>query len=188
MVDLARQAPATREAPWPVAVVGKKIREWIDRLGTVWVEGEITQWNMRGGHVYGRIRDLKEDATLSFTIWASVARNLTEEFKQGDRVIALVKPDFWVKGGSLSVQVYQISHVGLGELLERLERLRKQLAAEGLFAAERKKPLPFLPGLIGLVTGRDSDAEKDVIRNATLRWPGVQFRVQHSAVQGDRAA
>ncbi|XPP27798.1 MAG: exodeoxyribonuclease VII large subunit [Leucobacter sp.] len=184
----ASTAPATREAPWPVGVMSKKIAEWIDRLGTVWVEGEITQWQLRGGHVYGKLKDLSQDATVSFTVWQSVARGLTGDFSQGDRVIALVKPNFWVKGGSLTVQVFELSHVGLGELLQRLERLRRQLAEEGLFSAERKRPLPFLPQCIGLVTGRDSDAEKDVIRNATLRWPGVRFRVHYAAVQGDRAA
>lgn len=181
-------SPATREAPWPVGLMSEKIAAWIDRLGTVWIEGEITQWQPRGGHVYGKLRDLTQDATVSFTVWRSVAQRLTGEFAQGDRVIALVKPNFWVKGGTLTVQVFELSHVGLGELLERLERLRRQLQTEGLFAAERKRRLPFLPNRIGLVTGRDSDAEKDVIRNATLRWPGVEFEIRYSAVQGDRAA
>lgn len=181
-------APATRDTPWPVGLMSEKIAAWIDRLGQVWVEGEITQWQVRGGHVYGKLKDLGQDATVSFTVWRSVAQRLTSDFAQGDRVIALVKPNFWVKGGSLTVQVFELSHVGLGELLERLERLRRQLQAEGLFDADRKRPLPFLPGRIGLVTGRDSDAEKDVVRNATLRWPGVQFRVHYAAVQGDRAA
>lgn len=180
--------PATREAPWPVALMSQKIAEWVDRLGTVWVEGEITQWQERGGHVYGRLKDLSQDATVSFTVWRSVAQKLTAEFRQGDRVSALVKPNYWVKGGSLTVQVFELAHVGLGELLQRLEQLRKQLFAEGLFDAGRKQRLPFLPQRIGLITGRDSDAEKDVLRNAKLRWPSVQFRVHYSAVQGDRAA
>lgn len=181
-------APATRETPWPVGLMSEKIAAWVERLGQVWIEGEITQWQLRGGHVYGKLKDLSQDATVSFTVWRSVAQRLSEEFAQGDRVVALVKPNFWVKGGTLTVQVFELSHVGLGELLQRLEQLRRQLAAEGLFDAARKRPLPFLPQLIGLVTGRDSDAEKDVIRNATLRWPGVRFRVHYAAVQGDRAA
>ncbi len=181
-------SPATRDAPWPVGLMSQKIKEWIDRLGQIWVEGEITQWQLRGGHVYGKLKDVQQDATVSFTVWRSVAQKLTGEFAQGDRVIALVKPDFWVKGGSLSVQVFDLSHVGLGELLQRLEQLRQQLSAEGLFDASRKQALPFLPQRIGLVTGRDSDAEKDVIRNATLRWPGVKFEVHYAAVQGERAA
>ncbi|MFV0432652.1 MAG: exodeoxyribonuclease VII large subunit [Leucobacter sp.] len=184
----AGSAPATREAPWPVGLMSEKIAAWVDRLGQVWIEGEVTQWQVRGGHVYGKLRDLSQDATVSFTVWRSVAGRLTSEFAQGDRVVALVKPNFWVKGGSLTVQVFELSHVGLGELLERLERLRRQLQSEGLFEASRKRPLPFLPGLIGLVTGHDSDAEKDVIRNATLRWPGVRFKIHYAAVQGDRAA
>lgn len=181
-------APATRDAPWPVGLMSTKIKEWIDRLGTVWVEGEVTQWQVRGGHVYGKLKDLTQDATVGFTIWQSVARGLSAEFAQGDRVIALVKPNYWVKGGQLSMQVFELAHVGLGELLQRLEELRRRLQAEGLFDADRKRPLPFLPQRIGLITGRDSDAEKDVIRNATLRWPGVQFTTHYSAVQGDRAA
>ena len=180
--------PATRDAPWPVALMSEKIAAWIDRLGTVWVEGEVTQWQVRGGHVYGKLKDLRDDATVSFTVWRSAAQKLTSDFGPGDRVVALVKPNFWVKGGTLTVQVLSLSHVGLGELLERLERLRQQLRVEGLFDSDRKRRLPFLPSLIGLVTGRDSDAEQDVIRNATLRWPGVQFRVHYASVQGDRAA
>ena len=168
--------------------MSEKVAGWIDRLGQVWVEGEVTQWQVRGGHVYGKLRDLTQDATVSFTVWRSVAQRLTADFSQGDRVIALVKPNFWVKGGSLTMQVFDLAHVGIGELLERLERLKRQLQAEGLFDADRKQRLPFLPGRIGLVTGRDSDAEKDVVRNATLRWPGVQFTIHYAAVQGDRAA
>lgn len=179
--------PPSRENPWPVALVGGKIGEWIDRLGSIWLEGEITQWNSRG-HVYGKLRDLQQDATLSFTIWSSTVNRFTEEFKQGDRVVMHAKVNFWVKGGQLSLNVTELSHVGLGELLARLERLRQQLAGEGLFLPERKKRLPFLPGVIGLVTGRDSDAEKDVKKNAVLRWPGVRFKTHYAAVQGDRAA
>ncbi|MBC9943111.1 exodeoxyribonuclease VII large subunit [Leucobacter sp. cx-328] len=184
----AGTTPATRDAPWPVGLMSEKLAGWIDRLGQVWIEGEITQWNVRGGNVYGKLKDLTQDATISFNIWRSVSSRLTGEFAPGDRVIALVKASYWVKGGSLSMQVFDLSHVGIGELLERLERLRRQLQSEGLFDVSRKRQLPFLPGKIGLVTGRDSDAEKDVIRNATLRWPGVQFKIHYSAVQGDRAA
>jgi exodeoxyribonuclease VII large subunit len=178
--------PPTADAPWPVATLSSKIRGWIDRLGTAWVEGEITQWGISGGNVYGKLKDLNEDATISFTIWSSVKARIPADLKQGDRVIAAVKPNFWVKGGTLTMQVYDMRHVGLGDLLERLERLRAQLAAEGLFGLDRKRRLPFLPHRIGLITGKGSDAEKDVLRNAQLRWPQVEFRILHAAVQGDR--
>jgi exodeoxyribonuclease VII large subunit len=178
--------PPTVDAPWGVSLFSSKVKGWIDRLGTAWVEGEIAQWGVSGGNVYGKLKDVDEDATISFTIWSSVRSKLPDDLKQGDRVVALLKPSYWIKGGTLSMQVFEMRHVGLGDLLERLERLRQQLKSEGLF--DNKKPLPFLPGKIGLVTGKDSDAEKDVLRNAQLRWPAVEFRVVHAAVQGDRAA
>lgn len=179
-------APPTVDAPWGVALFAGKVKGWIERLGTAWVEGEITQWGVSGGNVYGKLKDLDEDVTVSFTIWSSVKAKLPDDLKQGDRVIALVKPNYWLKGGTLTMQVFEMRHVGLGDLLEKLERLRQKLKSEGLF--DRKQPLPFLPGCIGLITGKDSDAEKDVLRNAQLRWPAVKFRVVHTAVQGDRAA
>lgn len=177
----------TADTPWPVSVLAGKLKGWIDRLGSVWVEGEITQWGVSGGNVYGKLKDPQAEATIGFTIWSSVRSKLPKDLAQGDRVVALVKPNYWVKGGTLSMQVFEMRHVGIGDLLERLEQLRRKLAEEGLFAAERKKPLPFLPHCVGLVTGKDSDAEKDVLRNAQLRWPSVRFRVAHAAVQGERA-
>jgi exodeoxyribonuclease VII large subunit len=180
------QGPTTRETPWSVSMLSNKLKEYLDRLGTVWIEGEITQWGVSAGNVYGKLKDLEADATVSFSIWSSTRAKLTEQFKAGDHVVALVKPNWWVKGGSLTMQVFDVRHVGLGDLLERLERLRAQLAAEGLFEAARKRPLPFLPKVVGLVTARDSDAEKDVLRNARLRWPAVEFRMAYAAVQGDR--
>jgi exodeoxyribonuclease VII large subunit len=178
------QGPPTAEDPWPVALLGAKLRDWIDRLGVAWVEGEITQWNVAGGNVYGKLKDVDVDATVSFSIWSSVRSRVPADLKQGARVVAAVKPNYWVKGGSLTMQVVEMKHVGLGDLLERL---RRALAEEGLFDPSRKKRLPFLPHRIGLVTGKDSDAEKDVKRNAQLRWPQVEFRTVHTAVQGDRA-
>jgi exodeoxyribonuclease VII large subunit len=181
-------APSTVDAPWPVGLLSAKIKAYIDRLGAVWTEGEITQWGLSGGNVYGKLKDLSADITVGFTVWSSVKVKLPADLKQGDRVVALVKPNYWVKGGTLTMQVFEMRHVGIGDLLERLERLRQTLRLEGLFDASRKRPLPFLPGRIGLITGKDSDAEKDVIRNAQLRWPAVEFTVMHTAVQGDRAA
>ena len=180
--------PSTVDAPWPVALLSAKIKGWIDRLGAVWVEGEIAQWGLSGGNVYGKLTDLAADVTVGFTVWSSVKAKLPNDLKQGDRVVALVKPNYWVKGGSLTMQVLEMRHVGLGDLLERLERLRRTLRAEGLFDLDRKRSLPFLPSCIGLITGRDSDAEKDVLRNAQLRWPAVEFRVVYAAVQGERAS
>jgi exodeoxyribonuclease VII large subunit len=185
MTPVADARP-TAEEPWPVSVLSAKIRDYIERLGSVWVEGELTQWSVSGGNVYGKLKDLEMDATVSFSVWSSVKARIPQDLKQGDHVAALVKPSWWVKGGTLTMQVVDMKHVGIGDLLERLEKLRQQLRSEGLFDASRKKALPFLPSCIGLITGKDSDAEKDVRRNAQLRWPAVHFRTEYAAVQGDR--
>lgn len=185
--QVQHDGPATADAPWSVARVAKQLKGYIDRLGGIWVEGEVTQWNVRGGNVFGKLKDLEQDATFSFAIWSSTARRIDlGEFSQGDRVVGLFTPNYWPKGGSLTFVTSQLRHAGLGELLERLERLRRQLAAEGLFSTDRKRRLPFLPGMIGLITGANSDAEKDVLRNSALRWPAVRFRTIHTAVQGER--
>lgn len=171
-----------------VREVSEGIKGWLDKLGTVWVEGELTSYQIRGGHAYAKLRDLNEDVSLSLVVWRSTLAKLTEQFQQGDRVVVFGKIDFWVKGGTLSLQVMNMRHAGLGNLLEQLRKLAEKLAAEGLFAAERKQPLPFLPQCIGLITGKDSDAEKDVRRNAELRWPAVHFRTIHTRVQGEGTA
>jgi len=175
------------ETPWPLHRLSELLGGYIDRLGAVWVEGEITQWGESAGNVYGKLRDLDADTSVSFTVWRRAKESLPGGLHQGDRVIAQVKPSWWVKGGTLSMNVMQMRHTGLGELLEKLAQLSAALRAEGLFALERKKPLPFLPQTVGLVTGKDSDAEKDVLTNARLRWPEVSIRVVHAAVQGDRS-
>src|SRR5687768_16186599 len=119
-----REARSTAESPWPVGELSQKMRGYIDRLGTAWVEGEITQWGVSGGNVYGKLKDLQVDATVSFTVWSSVKAKLPAGLGQGDRVVALIKANWWVKGGSLTMQVFEMRRVGLGDLLERVERVK----------------------------------------------------------------
>ena len=175
------------EAPWSIQKLSELMGGYIDRLGLVWVEAEITQWGQSAGNIYGKLSDTEADAQVSITIWRRSQERIPEGLHQGDRVIAQIKPSWWVKGGTLSMNVLEMRHTGLGEILEKLEKLKAQLSSEGLFDQERKKTLPFLPGVIGLVTGKDSDAEKDVLTNAKLRWPDVEFVVEHAAVQGDKS-
>ncbi|MGP3536239.1 exodeoxyribonuclease VII large subunit [Microbacterium sp. RD1] len=177
---------STTNAPTSVARLNDTIRGFVDRWGSVWVEGEITSWNARGGNVFGRMKDLATDATISFRIWSSTLQRLPKDLKVGDHVIACVKADYFPRTGDFSFSVSAMRHVGLGDQLEKLELLRATLRKEGLFDASRKQPVPFLPHLIGLITGENSDAEKDVHRNAELRWPHVNIRTKHAAVQGDR--
>ena len=174
------------EAPWSVLKLSELMGGYIDRLGTVWIEAEVTQWGKAAGNIYGKLSDIDADAAVSFTVWRRAQENIPDTVSQGDRVIAQVKPTWWVKGGTLSMNVVAMRHTGLGEILEKLQKLKASLAAEGLFDDARKKRLPFLPQKIGLVTGKDSDAEKDVVHNAQLRWPDVSFRIEYAAVQGDR--
>ncbi|MDN3494617.1 exodeoxyribonuclease VII large subunit [Planococcus sp. APC 4015] len=174
------------EAPTSVARLNETIRGFVQNWGSVWVEGEITSWNLRGGNVFGRLKDLTTESAISFRLWSSTRERLPADLKAGDHVIACVKSDYFVKTGDFSFSISAMRHVGLGDQLEKLERLRALLRGEGLFDARHKKPLPFLPQLIGLITGENSDAEKDVHRNAELRWPHVRFRTKHAAVQGDR--
>jgi exodeoxyribonuclease VII large subunit len=164
------------------------LKDWITKLGNVWVEGQISQISPKKDVFFGELRDLVADKGFSIHSRRPDVLNTISELAAGDRVVALVHPDFWERSGKTSMDVLAIRKVGLGELLERIERLRQQLIKEGLTLAERKQPLPFLPNLIGLITGANSDAEKDVLQNAKLRWPEVRFKIQHTPVQGDKAA
>ncbi len=184
--DSVHPRESTSQAPTSVARLNETIRDFVSKWGSVWVEGEITAWNLRGGILYGGLKDLTTDTTLAFRIWSSTRERLPGDLKVGDHVVACVKADYFVKNGAFSFLVSAMRHVGLGDQLEKLERLRVQLRSEGLFDASRKKPIPFLPHVIGLITGEKSDAEKDVRRNAELRWPQVVFRTRYAAVQGDR--
>ncbi|WP_345750991.1 exodeoxyribonuclease VII large subunit [Microbacterium rhizophilus] len=184
--DSVAPRDSTPDAPTSIHRLNQTIKGFIERWGSVWVEGEITSWNVRAGAVYARLKDVQGDAQISIRIWSSARNRMPADLKVGDHVVACVKADFYPRGGDFSFQVSAMRHVGLGEQLERLERLRAQLRSEGLFDAARKKALPFLPHCIGLITGERSDAEKDVHRNAELRWPQVRFRTEYAAVQGDR--
>ena len=172
--------------PWPVATLGQKLKDYIARLGTVWIEGELSQLSNKGTSFFADIKDLKMEARVSVHSWNP--GSLPKDLKVGDRVIALVKPEFWPKSGKLSLNVFEIRKVGLGDLLERIERLRQLFISEGLTDPARKQSLPFLPNCIGLITGKDSDAEKDVLQNVSRRWSEAKFRVINTKVQGDSAA
>jgi exodeoxyribonuclease VII large subunit len=179
----------TPEAPVPVSEVSRLIGGWIERLGAVWVEGQIIQLSPRpgAGIAFMTLRDPSRDVSVSVTCFREVYDRVKDVIGEGARVVVHAKPVWYGRGGTLSLRAAEIRPVGVGELLARLEQLRKSLAAEGLFASERKRPLPFLPNRIGLVTGRASDAERDVQHTARERWPAVRFEVRNTAVQGARA-
>jgi exodeoxyribonuclease VII large subunit len=176
------------EEPLPVRVISEAIGDYLSKLGPVWIEGELSEVTVRPGAamVFMRLRDTSADMSLSIMCHKSVFETV-DPLPANARVIMHSKVSWYAKSGSLSMSVKEIRKVGVGELLARLELLKNKLAAEGLFAADRKKVLPFLPNAIGLICGRNSDAEKDVIENAKRRWPSVQFKIREVAVQGAAA-
>ncbi|MDT5104803.1 MAG: exodeoxyribonuclease large subunit, partial [Mycobacterium sp.] len=162
---------------------------WIDKLGTVWVEGQLTQLNVRpdAKTVFMVLRDPAADMSLTLTCPRDLVRSAPVKLAEGAQVVVCGKPNFYTGRGTFSLRVSEIRAVGLGELLARIDRLRRLLDAEGLFDVRLKRPIPFLPNTIGLITGRASAAERDVMSVAEARWPAVRFAVRNTIVQGPNA-
>ena len=175
------------ESPAPVRVVSEAIKDYVDRLGPIWIEGEISELNERSGMMaFMRLRDTSVDMSISVMCHKSVIATV-KPLPDNARVVLYAKPSFYTKNGSLSFSAREIRQVGVGELLARLEALKNLLAGEGLFDSDRKVALPLLPKVIGLICGRNTDAEKDVVENAMRRWPSVQFEIREVTVQGAAA-
>ncbi len=174
------------ERPVPVRVVAQKIAEWINRLGEIWIDGQIAQLTRRPGMAtqFLVLRDTDANISLNVTCPRGV---LADTIGEGSRVVLRARPDYYIERGTLSLRATEIRQLGLGELLARLEALKRLLAAEGLFAADRKRPLPFLPHRVGLITGRASAAERDIVENSRRRFAGVSFRIENVAIQGPSA-
>jgi len=181
--------PSSPENPWPVRAVAIRVAGWIDKLGTVWVEGQLTQLNMRpdAKTVFMVLRDPAADMSLTLTCPRDLVRNAPVKLAEGTQVVVCGKPNFYTGRGTFSLRVSEIRAVGLGELLARIDRLRRLLDAEGLFDVRLKRPIPFLPNTIGLITGRASAAERDVTSVAEARWPAVRFAIRNTIVQGPNA-
>jgi exodeoxyribonuclease VII large subunit len=180
---------SSAESPIPVRTVAQAIGQWVGRLGRIWVDGQLTEITRRPGTntVFFVLRDPAADISLRVTAARQLVDALADRLTEGSRVVVWAKPEFYIARGMLQLHALEIRPVGVGELLARIERLKQLLAAEGLFAADRKRRLPFLPGTVGLICGRESAAERDVLDNARRRWPAVQFRVEPVAVQGPYA-
>ncbi len=175
------------DSPAPVRVVSEAIKEYVERLGPIWIEGEISELNERsGGMAFMRLRDTSVDMSLSVMCYKNVLAAV-QPLPANARVVIHAKASWFTKNGSLTMSAKEIRQVGVGELLARLEALKGVLAAEGLFSADRKVALPKLPRKVGLICGRNTDAEKDVVENARRRWPAVEFEIREVAVQGAAA-
>lgn len=194
VVSVTEASPARRvpdkaletspESPWPVRLMAEKIRAYIERMPPVWVEGQVVQLNRRQNRAYLTLRDTDLDISVSVNTPTRTLDATTAPLSEGSTVVTHIKPEYWLKRGSLSMAAREFRTVGVGELLARIEELRRVMQAEGLFDRERKRPLPFLPAVVGLICGRDSKAEHDVVVNARDRWPQVRFEIREVAVQG----
>ncbi len=189
MTPAATSEPNSAENPFPVRAVAIRVAGWIDKLGTVWVEGQLAQISMRQDSktVFMVLRDPAADMSLTVTCPRDLVLDAPVKLAEGTQVVVRGKPSFYTGRGTFSLRLSEIRAVGVGELLARIDRLRRLLEAEGLFDPRLKRPIPFLPNMIGLITGRASAAERDVTTVAAARWPGVRFTVRNTAVQGPSA-
>ncbi|WP_218221601.1 exodeoxyribonuclease VII large subunit [Nesterenkonia sp. Act20] len=187
MSQPAQAQDTSAETPWPLSTYSRKLKAHIEMAPPTWVEGQLVEFNLRNGNAWMTLRDLEQEVSFSTVAWRTVAGGLNGTVSPGSRVVALVKPSLYEKSGRLSLVAQQMKPVGLGDLLARIEQLKQKLAAEGLFRAELKQPLPVLPLRIGLITGRNSDAKKDILRNTHARWAAAQFEIREVATQGPTA-
>lgn len=178
------------DKPAPLRQISSLIHDWIARMGAVWVEGQVTEIKLRGGNsqVYIKVRDVEENVTIQMVTSPGALEAVQPPLQDGARIVMHARPEFWTSRGSLVLRARELRAVGLGDLLARIEVLRQALSKEGLFDRERKQPLPFLPRRVGLICGRGSAAEKDVVENAIRRWPSIEFEIREVPVQGATAA
>lgn len=183
-----KAAQTTRENPWPLRLLTRNIRSYVDRMSELWIEGQVVEYRPRPGTkmAFFVLRDTDEDTSMTVTAFASVMDRSGPGFEEGARVVVRAKPVFWERRGTLNLRADEIHLMGVGDLLAHIEQVRRRLASEGLFAAERKVALPFLPRVIGLICGRNAKAKDDVLANAQARWPGCRFEIREVAVQGDQ--
>lgn len=186
LARLARET--TRDNPWPLRLLAQKMEGYIGRLDPLWIEAQIVQYNERPGTrmSFLTVRDLESEASMDVTAFGNVIA-ACGTIHAGARVVVQVRPRFWVRSGRFNLEAKEIHLLGTGDLLAQIEQLRARLQAEGLFNAERKRPLPFLPNCIGLICGRAAKAKDDVLVNATARWPGARFEIREVEVQGQYA-
>ncbi len=179
--------PNSPDSPQPLREVVRLTKDWVERLGPVWVQGQLIEIKRRAGATqFLTLRDTVAEVSVRLSTSTAVldaAGPLTE----GTVVAAWVKPTVWMGSGQLTFECRELRPTGEGRLLAAIEQRKRMLQAEGLFSAERKRRLPFLPRRIGLVTGAGSAAERDVLDNVARRWPAARFEVRHATVQGPSA-
>jgi len=174
---------------YSVGAFNRGVAQWLGRLPTVWVEGEVTELrrHARWASVFFTLKDPADGSSVGVTMPRGQFDGLRLELADGERVHVYGRPELFAQRGDFRLRALTIERFGVGAHLAALERLKATLAAEGLFAAERKRPLPLLPRRIGLVTGNDAAAKRDVITTIQGRFPPAHIVVAETYVQGPRA-
>ena len=175
---------------YSVATFNQGVSSWLARLPTVWVEGEITELRRQEAwqSVFFTLKDPDGGACLGVTMPRGRFDALRLELANGERVHVFGRPELFEARADFRLRALSIERFGVGAHLAALERLKRKLAAEGLFAAEHKRRLPRLPRRIAVVTGNDAAAKRDLITTITTRFPPARLLVAETYVQGPRAA
>src|SRR5688572_15965730 len=174
---------------YTVSAFNRGVGSWLARLPTVWVEGEVTELRRQAGwqSVFFTLKDLEDGSCLPVSMQRTTFDGLRLELTDGDRVHVFGRPELFEKRGTFRLRALSLEPIGLGAALARIERLKKTLAAEGLFAAERKRPLPLLPRRIALLTGNDAAAKRDFVTAVSARFPAARMLMADTYVQGPHA-
>ena len=175
----------TQEHPWPVAWAVSKFSEAVKKWPFLWVEGQIAQIDGKRSAVYITLKDLQQNISMPVTAFSGAAEKCRKEnLSQGDKIVVYGQPNLWVAQCKFSLQACEIEKSGEGPLVKIIEALKQKFAEEGLFDLSRKVPIPSFPRKIGLVCGAGARAEGDIVTNSLLRWPDLDFYIEHAAVQG----
>lgn len=176
------------EQPQPLGRVIGAVKDWVNRCGEIWVDAQVVEIKRRNAPTqFMTFRDRIADMSCQVTA-TTLVLDAAGPIPEGSRVTARIRPRVWDRNSSLSYECLELRVAGEGRLLAQLEQLKRKLQAEGLFEAHHKRRLPTLPSVIGLVTGKNSDAERDVVTNVERRWPGARIRTRHALVQGVNSA
>lgn len=179
---------SSQDSPQPLGRVIGAVKDWVGRLGEVWVDAQVVEIKRRSGATqFMTFRDRMANMSASVTV-STLVLDAVGPLPEGSRVTARIRPRVWDRNTSISFECLELHVAGEGRLLAQLEQLKRKLQAEGLFDEYRKRQIPALPRMIGLVTGRDSDAERDVVTNVGRRWPAAVIRTRYALVQGVNSA
>jgi exodeoxyribonuclease VII large subunit len=182
MSEAERASDTTKDNPWPLSVYSRRFSQYIQKAPPAWIEAEVVSLKRYRNAAYMKLKDLNDDAFLPASSFVDAILSKVDTLKEGSKVVMYARPAFWVKRGEVSMTLMDVHELGAGDMLLRIEELRKKLAQEGVFAPEHKQELPFLPRKVGLICGKNAQAKDDVLENAYRRWPSIAFEIREVSV------